>query len=89
MQVDLRVTDLPVFREWLETVRDFINEYAWHTRECASIDADGEWRRGNPSCTCGYDEALTTIQQGVSTESSQQQRAVDSAEYEERDREVR
>ena len=58
---NVRVTDMEAFRSFLERVRDFINEYAWHDRNCAAVDADGEWRQGNPPCDCGYDEALAAL----------------------------
>lgn len=64
-EVTVRVTEMEALRSFLERVRDFINEYAWHDRNCAAIDADGEWRRGNPPCDCGYDEALAAIQKGM------------------------
>jgi len=55
------VLDTEVFQEFVGRVRDFIDEYAWHARSCAAIDADGEWRRGNPECDCGYEEALAEL----------------------------
>lgn len=64
MTVDVRVADAPAFVAFLQRVRDFVDEYAWHTRSCAAIDADGEWRRGNPACDCGYDEALAQLALG-------------------------
>lgn len=60
-KVDVRVMDQPEFLAFVERVKDFIAEYAWHGRECVSIDADGNWRRGNRPCSCGYDEALSSL----------------------------
>jgi hypothetical protein len=55
------VLDAPAFHEFVVRVKDFIDEYAWHSRLCAAIDADGEWRTGNPACDCGYDEAFAAL----------------------------
>jgi hypothetical protein len=61
-KVEVRITDVPAFREFVERVQNFIQEYAWHTRDCAAIDADGEWHLAtSPPCTCGYDEALAAL----------------------------
>jgi hypothetical protein len=38
-------------------IEEFIFEYAWHARNCAAINADGEWHKGNPECDCGFDKA--------------------------------
>jgi hypothetical protein len=51
--VTVRFSDLQIFHDLI----DFIDEYAWHLRECAAIDADGDWRAGNDPCNCGYDRA--------------------------------
>lgn len=61
LTVEVKVADLPWFREFLSRVEDFIGAYAWHDRSCAAIDADGEWRIGNPDCTCGYAEELLAL----------------------------
>lgn len=61
VRIEVSAFDLPEFRSFLERVRDFITEYAWHDRGCAATDADGEWHRGKPACTCGYDEALAAL----------------------------
>ncbi len=60
-EVRVRVLDTQEFKDFLERAREFIDEYAWHRRDCAAIDADGEWRKGNAACDCGYDEALAAL----------------------------
>jgi hypothetical protein len=60
-RVEINVMDVPVMREFLQRVEDFIQEYAWHSRDCAAIDADGSWHRGNPACDCGYDDARAAL----------------------------
>ena len=60
-QVQVKIADLPAFKAFLERVEEFVSEYAWHTRDCASIDADGEWRFDSPPCSCGYDQALAAM----------------------------
>ncbi len=57
----VRVMDTAAFHEFLERLRAFVDEYAWHTRDCAAIDADGEWRPGNAACDCEYDAALARL----------------------------
>jgi len=56
-EVTVRVADTEQFQRLL----DFAQEYAWHRRECAAVDADGEWHKGNPECDCGYDEDLARV----------------------------
>jgi hypothetical protein len=59
--VEIRIADLPWFHEFLERLREFVAEYCWHDRSCAAVDADGDWRLGNPACSCGYTEALAAL----------------------------
>ena len=59
--VEVKIADLDVFKAFVERIEEFVTEYAWHNRWCAAIDADGDWHRGNPACTCGYDEARATL----------------------------
>jgi hypothetical protein len=44
----------------LEIVQDLM-AFCWHDRSCAAIDAGGEWHKGNPECTCGYDEVMARL----------------------------
>lgn len=60
-KIEIRVMGLPVLHSFVGRVQDFIQEYAWHDRDCAAVDADGEWHRGNKSCSCGFDEALAAL----------------------------
>ncbi len=60
-----RMDEIQARAEEAEAKRDKLEnmlEYCWHHRECSAIDADGEWRIGNPPCDCGYDEALATLE---------------------------
>lgn len=66
--VQVRVLDGKPFRDFVERVQDFIGEYAWHTRECAAIDIDGQWRLDSPACNCGYEDALAALSQEVEVE---------------------
>lgn len=56
-KIEVKIADLSEFRAFVSRVEEFVTEYAWHSRDCAAIDYDGEWHIGNPECTCGYDEA--------------------------------
>ncbi len=61
-EVKVSVMDTQEFKAFLARVEAFIQEYAWHTRDCAAIDADGEWRLGSsPACSCGYDAAREAL----------------------------
>lgn len=42
-------------------LRDVVDEYAWHSRTCSAINADGEWHQGAKPCDCGYDEAIAAL----------------------------
>lgn len=57
-RVEISVLDTHAFRAFVQRVDDFIQEYAWHTRDCAAVDSDGEWHQGNASCDCGYEDAM-------------------------------
>jgi hypothetical protein len=61
MVVEVRLLDLPGFEAFLRRVKSFVDEYAWHRRDCAAVDLDGEWRPSNSPCDCGYDEALAGL----------------------------
>ncbi len=52
-EITIRVRDV-------ELIQDIL-EFCWHHRECAAIDGDGEWHKGNPDCTCGYDELIARL----------------------------
>ena len=60
-RVTVSVLDTEAFREFVRRVNDFVQEYAWHLRDCAAVDADGEWHLGNPPCSCGYEEDLAGL----------------------------
>ncbi|HEY1249173.1 MAG TPA: hypothetical protein VGE97_09310 [Nitrososphaera sp.] len=57
IKVNVNVMNIDLMRKFIGRVEDFIRDYAWHTRDCTAIDLDGEWHKGNPPCTCGYDDA--------------------------------
>jgi hypothetical protein len=61
LEVQVKIADMAAFREFVERVKDFISEYAWHTRDCVAIDGDGQWHVGNKPCSCGYDETLERL----------------------------
>ena len=73
--IDVNVLGLPAFHAFVERVHEFITEYAWHSRNCAAVDLDGEWHIGNPSCDCGYDEVLATLTAGPEASVPQDQAA--------------
>ncbi len=56
------VTNLPAIQTAITFITDLIDEYAWHKRNCASVDDDGELLGlRSLACDCGYDEALDTL----------------------------
>jgi hypothetical protein len=59
--ITVSVLDTAEFAAFVERVRDFVDEYATHHRNCAAVDADGDWCTGNLPCDCGYDESLSGL----------------------------